>query len=412
MSDQYGFLFLLDGIDITNKVKSFTIESSLESYCRELTFDLWDEDFYDTLDFSIIPESARIEVFTRIVSMDEYDEYENENDLAWKSQGKFFIERPTFEVGLNETTTGVWGRQETAILGEPFAQKVTKVWTVDTSFYAICQEIIESVGLVWDPDKCDIQDFTVYADNFESDNQYPIETLQSLVELIVGAEGFVTSDRLGNICIKRLVRVPETSSFNLTDLIIQSINEEPEWPEFGNRIKIIPVESVSQNSISMGMSSECIGMSLINRSYVDVWAQVKDGEGTPINDQVVVWSFYPADQTKLGFIYPISGLPGLQTTVSQNTSIILISKEMVRADSLVSLTTKFEASSVIGIWAYADSARLINFAADDNYVIDGNKVYLTNSQFNFCDQMVFISYYASGMVMNTVVYDPSALPGI
>ena len=76
MSDQYGFLFLLDGVDITDKVKSFTIESSLESYCRELTFDLWDEDFYDTLDFSIIPESARIEVFTRIVSMDEYDEYE------------------------------------------------------------------------------------------------------------------------------------------------------------------------------------------------------------------------------------------------------------------------------------------------------------------------------------------------
>ena len=205
-----------------------------------------------------------------------------------------------------------------------------------------------------------------------------------------------------------MVRTPETSSFNLTDLIIQSINEEPEWPEFGNRIKIIPVESVSQNSITMGMSSECIGMSLINRSYVDVWAQVKDGEGTPINDQVVVWSFYPAEQTKLGFIYPISGSPDLQITVSQNSSEILISKEMVRADSLVSLTTKFEASSVIGIWAYADIARLINFAADDAYIIDGNKVYLTNSQFNFCDQMVFISYYASGMVMNTVVYDPSA----
>lgn len=61
---KYGFKFMLDGEDITDKIKSFTIESSLDSYCRELSFDLLDQDFYDTLDFSTIPEIARIEVFT------------------------------------------------------------------------------------------------------------------------------------------------------------------------------------------------------------------------------------------------------------------------------------------------------------------------------------------------------------
>ena len=62
---KYAFKFLLDGTtDITDKIKSFTIESSLDAFCRELSFDLLDEDFYDTLDFSIIPETPRIEVFS------------------------------------------------------------------------------------------------------------------------------------------------------------------------------------------------------------------------------------------------------------------------------------------------------------------------------------------------------------
>jgi hypothetical protein len=66
MSTRYGFKIMLDGNDITDKVKSFTIESSLENYCRELTLDLADSVLYDTFDFSVIPETARIEVFTSI----------------------------------------------------------------------------------------------------------------------------------------------------------------------------------------------------------------------------------------------------------------------------------------------------------------------------------------------------------
>jgi hypothetical protein len=64
---KYGFKFILDGsLDITDKVKSFTITSSLDSYCREISLELYDEAFYDSLNFSIIPESARLEVFTCI----------------------------------------------------------------------------------------------------------------------------------------------------------------------------------------------------------------------------------------------------------------------------------------------------------------------------------------------------------
>lgn len=398
MSNQYGYKIILDGtIDITDKVKSFTIDCALENYCRELSFDLYDTVLFDSFDFSIIPEDTRIEVFTRIT--DEYDEYD---EYQWESQGKFFIERPTFQVGVNETSTGIWGRQSTAVLGEPFAQKVTKQWSENTTLYAIFQEILESVGLVWDSTKCDIQDVTIYADNFEADNQYPIEVLQNLIELIVGAEGFITSDRLGNICIKKLIREPDASDFNITDLIVQSINEEPEWPEFGNRIKIIPAETTSQNKIDMSVSSECLGTSAGIVSYIDIFAQCRNGDGVPINDALVTWRFSPVNAEKVWFKYP-----SLQKTVSQNSGRVLISKEMKRANGFRKIETEYEADSIVGIWAYADKTRLVNFAPVGGYVIDGKEIYLTTTQFVYCDQMVLISYYASGMVINSVVYDES-----
>jgi hypothetical protein len=388
---RYNWQFLLDDTDITDKIKSFTIESSLDSYCRELSFDTHDDLFYDTLDFSVIPEEPRIEVLTSI----EEDEYD---DPIWISQGTFFIERPTFQVGTNTTATGVWGRQSTAILGEPFAQKVTKLWNVNTTFYAICQEILESVGLTWSVERCDIQDFTIYSDNFEADDQYPIEVLKSLVELIVGEEGFVSSDRLGNIWIRRLVRTPESSDYNVTDLVVQSINEEPEWPEFGNRIKIIPAETVSQDKVDLYIENQCVGTG--SSSYVDVYAQVKNGEGVPINDAVISWSFDPVIPESLWFKYP-----AIDKTALQNSVVMLVSNELKRATGFNSVELAFEPSSIIGIWAYADKTRTTNFAPEGGYVIDGKNVFLTEESFNYCDQQVFISYYASGMVRNTVVYN-------
>jgi len=397
MSEQYGWKFLLDDVDITDKVVSFTIQSSLDAYCRELSFELADEDLFDTFDFSIIPEEPRVEVFTRITDEYDLDEY----DYSWVSQGLFFIERPTFRVGVNDTRTGIWGRQSTAILGEPFALKLTKLWDADTSFFAICEEIIESVGLVWDSTKCDISDFAIYADNFEADNLYPIEVLKSLTELIVGAEGFITADRSGNVCIKRLVREPTTSDYNLTDSVIQSFNDEPQWPEFGNRIKIIPSETVSQNSMEITTDGECIGSDISH--YIELYGQAVDGNSDPINDVVVKWSFDPSIPKDIWYKYP--GYPGNMTKeASQNTATLLISNERKRASGVSLLETNFVVDSVVGIWAYADKERTKNFAPADGYVIDGKNIYLTEEVFDFCDQMVFVSYYAKGMVKNTVVY--------
>jgi len=397
MSEQYGWKFLLDDVDITDKVVSFSITTGLDQFCRELSFELADEDLFDTFDFSIIPETPRVEVLTRINDDVDPDEY----DYVWISQGLFFIERPTFRVGVNDTITGIWGRQSTAILSEPFAQKMTKLWESDTTFFAICEEIIEAVGLTWDSTKCDVSDFEVFADNFEADNLYPIEVLKSLTELIVGEEGFVTSDRLGNIWIKRLVREPDTSDYNLTDSVIQSLNDEPQWPEFGNRIKIIPSETVSQNSMEITTDGECIGADISH--YIEIYGQAVDGNSDPINDVVVKWTFDPAIPKDIWYKYP--GYPGNMTKeASQNTATILVSNERKRASGVSLLEVAFVVDSVVGIWAYSDKERTKNFAPVDGYTTEGKNIYLTEEVFDFCDQMVFASYYAKGMVKNTVVY--------
>lgn len=392
----YGYKIILDDTtDITALVKSFSIECDMESYCRELSLELQDEDLFDTLDFSQIPEETRIEVFTRILPYDEYDA-----DL-WYSQGKFFIEKPTYQVGLHETVTGLWGRQATAVLGEPFAQKITKLWAADTTFFNICEEILESVGLVWDYTNCDIQDFTVYADTFEADDQYPIEVLQSLIELAVGKDGYITCDRLGNVMIRRIDRAPEVAEadYNIYDNITQSINEEPEWPEFANRIKIIPNETLSQDSVEITTDGECMGTS--GPTTMMVYGQVKNGEGEPINDTVVEWSFEPANPEDVWLVYPGTTSGNYTKTARQNTARLLVSNESQRATGFNSVELEFEPDSIIGIWAYADKTRAWNYAPAGSYTIDGKNVYISYP-FKYCDQSVLVSYYASGMVCNRV----------
>ncbi|MFA5394416.1 MAG: hypothetical protein WC346_00170 [Methanogenium sp.] len=396
MSSQYGWKIILDGTtDITDKVQSFTIDAALDSFCRELSLELRDVDFYDSLDFSIIPDSPRIEVFTRVT--DEYDEYD-EYDYAWISQGIFFIEKPTFKVGLNITETGIWGRQSTAILGEPLAPKMTKLWDEDASFYTICQEILELVGLTWDASRCDIANYTIYANSFEAQNQYPIEVLRNLVELVVGEEGFVITDRSGNIWIKRIDRDPTASVYDVTDIMVQSIDEEPTWPDFGNRIKISPPESLSPNSIEISLDSQCLGTDILS---INVYAQVSNGSGVPINNEVVTWSFSPEVPESIWYKYPSTG-----KTAVQNSSEMLVSNEIVTATGFNSVELKFQPREIIGIWAYADKTRQYNFAANGGYVLDGKNVYITDRSFTFCDQKVIVSYYASGMVKNTIMYHP------
>lgn len=398
MSIKYAFKVILDGtIDITDKVKSFQITDSLDAYCREASLDILDETFFDSLDFSRIPENPRIEIFTSIL-----EETPPTPQQVWVSQGVFFIERPTFQVGTQITETGIWGRQSTAILNEPFAQKITKLWSSNTTLYAILQEIIESVGLTWIEDNCELDNYNIFADTFEADNEYPIDVLKNLVNLCVGEEGFVTTDRLGNICIKKLKRTYPTYDHDITDSIVQTINEEPEWPEFGNRIKIIPNLSVSQNSCDLLIDRECLGTGA--SGYINVYAQARDGNSVPLNGVVINWLFEPAIPKDVWFKYPWYPNYNMEKTASQNTARMIVSNEKQIATGLNSVEVKFVPSSVIGIWSSKDASRSYNFAPVGGYLIDGNTIFLTQRPFTYCDQSVVISYYADGIAKNTIVY--------
>ena len=145
----YGIKILLDGTDITDQVSKLEISSRLDTYCRELSLDIADPDLYDTIDFSILPTEPVLEVQTRI-------------DTNWVSQGLFFIEKPTYQVGIHATQTGLWGRSKTALLGPPFAVKLTQTWETDTTFFAIAAELLEASGLTWDPSYSDVNDFLVH----------------------------------------------------------------------------------------------------------------------------------------------------------------------------------------------------------------------------------------------------------
>lgn len=395
----YSIKIILDSlIDITDKISSFSIESAKDSFCKELSFEISDEDFYDTLDFSRIPENPRIEIFTSIETDDDY------NLPIWISQGKFFIERPTYSVNCMQTNTGVWGRQSTAVLNEPFAQKITKLWEENTTVHTIFQEILESVGLTWNEDYCNIPNYNIFADTFEASDQYPIEVLKSLIGLILGESAFITSDTLGNIHFNRLIRKPVDFDYDITDSIIQTIQEEPEWPEFGNRIKIIPNTTVSQNKVVLSTDYQCLGTGATKT--ITAFAQAMNGDNTPLDNVTINWSFEPSKPKDVWYKYPWYPKTDMKKTSVQTTARMLISKEAAKATGFTSVTLDFIPDEIIGIWGARDSVRQTNFAFDKTkYVIDGRDVHLIDQSFLYCDQSLLISYYAKGMVKNQIVYD-------
>jgi hypothetical protein len=151
----YGWQILLNGVDISEKVSNFEITEDAQSYCRELTFGLLDKTIYNSFDFLSLPEEPTVEVKTRTGS-------------TWVSQGLFFVERPSFREEITSSKADqVWGRSLTARLGSPFAVRITKAWTAQTSFFGICQEMCEASGITWDPAYCEIEDFVVFPHTFQ-----------------------------------------------------------------------------------------------------------------------------------------------------------------------------------------------------------------------------------------------------
>lgn len=369
----YSFRIEYDGTDISSKVRMFTISDEIESYCRELSLEIADESFYDSIDFSILDKDPKLEVFTQTGSTEV-------------SQGKFFVERPVHQTELMQTIFGLWGRSKTALLGEPFAVKVSKEWAVETTAFDIIDEMARLCGLTFSSDNSDIDNFQVYANTFTAENEYPVDVILRLLELSYGPDAFLCTNKDDEIIIKQRQRYPVSYDTTLTDSVVAEIVEEPEWPDFGNRIKITPAEEYATYYIDLQVEANCLNAG--STEAIKAWARVTDGEGLPVNDMTVDWLLRPAVGS---LIYD------QQKTI---TRTIIVSNEVVRADSFNTVQVKFPPDSVLGIWAYGDETRSVNFATG-GVTIEGDYVY-TSEQFQFCDQLLVISYAASGIAENTI----------
>lgn len=365
----YGIRIELNGEDVTDQVSRFEITAELEAYCREISVDIADPTLYDTIDFSVLPEFPSIEVFTRI-------------ETDWTSQGKFFIEKPTFQVGIHRTETGLWGRSETAVLGPPFSVKFTKTWDADTSFFTICTEMCTAVGLTWDSAYSEIADFTIHAGTYTAENLSPVEILQELIELAYGDDAFLTTDRYGNVWVRLRDRTPSVIDHSISDLVTASISEEPEWPDFGNRIRITSTGSTSGYSVAMTAPTVCLSGDGTTR--VPLYARVTDSDGEPVNNLAVSWAAE-------------NGLVTLDKPVT-NTQTIFIFDEQVRAKSFYELDLSLPPAIIRGIWAYRDTWHADNLASMGTS-IDGNTVTLVR-RLDYCDQLLNVSYVVDGTAVN------------
>lgn len=363
----YGIRIELSGIDITSKVSRFEITAAMDSYVRELSLDIADPDYYDTFDFSILPEAPTLEVFTRIAA-------------DWVSQGTFFIEKPTYRVGIHQTDTGLWGRSTTALLGSPFAPKLNRVWDTDAMFFSVCEEMCALSGLTWDAAYSDIPDFMIYAYSYQAEGLYPIEVLSELLALAYGEDAKITTDRAGHLCIRLVDRAPAAYDHDVTDLVIAEISEEPEWPDFGNRVKISATGFVGGFGVQVSVVSECLAPTYRTK----LLARVTDQDGNAVNNISVDWSV-------------ANGLVTLDRATS-NTQTVIITDEEVRAENFYEITLEYPPETIIGVWAAKDTAKTVNLA-EGGYQINGNTITLTG-KLRYCDQLVRVNYTSAGVAVN------------
>lgn len=386
------WMITYQGEDITEKVGNWSIRASLEMYAREITMEVYDNELFLGFDFSELPETADLEVFTEV------------NDGGMVSQGKFFVEKPTFRASIDRDTVGIWGRSSTAVLGEPFGPKISKLWDANIRFYALCAELCALVGLTFDSTFCDLPDFTILANTFEATEAYPIDVLKQLVELVVGAEGYITTDPAGNVRIVQLDRSPSSAvEHNLTDAITQEFIEEPEWPEFANRICIMPADTLSQYNVDLVLAGEskCItalvaGMPFINDT-LSFYCRVTDNENRPVNRVTVDWEMTPTVPDVM-FQLPTPGY----IASTQTRTIVITQSVRAYSKTVVDLDFEPDADGIIGIWAFRDLTRTTNFIQNNNYTIDGKRIILNAGSFTYCDQYLTVAYRVSGMAVNHI----------
>ncbi|MBW2560745.1 MAG: hypothetical protein JRE40_07815, partial [Deltaproteobacteria bacterium] len=366
---------LLDAVSIKTQIGGFQIRESKGAYARELTLFAADPDFYDLFDYTTIP-ALRIEIKTKIAT-------------TWISQGSFYIERPgIFATPDGIMSPGVWGRSETAVAGPPFAAKITKNWTENTTFNDIFAAMAALCGLTV---TSYIDNYPVFANSYAVDGMYPIDVISDLADL---AGAHVGCTPAGVITIQPSVFHPAAADYTITDADISDMSEHLEYPEFGNRIRISAIGAGAGYQITLQAlnNDDCLPADGVSKGTL--LAFVTDNEGTAVPDNTIVaWTIEDG-----------ATLENEHT----NTGNYLLSNRKYLASNYYTVDVDFPIADVIGIWAYADAGNNNNFWDEDYGSFEGKTITVGHG-FTFCDQALRITYVTGGCAVNRVIAGSTAI---
>ena len=371
---------LLDSVDISGKVATFTVTYDAASYCRQLSMAIADPALYAGFDFLALPDAPAVDVYA-YAGADPAPVFPDDYTLL----GSFFVERPGISHSPNASLINeVWGRSKTALLGSPFAGKITRTWTSDTGFYSICNELCTLCGLTWDSEFRGIDDFIIFAGTYQAENLYPIDIITELARLAAGEEVLITTDGEDHLCIIPVDYAPAVGSeeFTVTDEDLAELSESIEWPDFGNRVKISATGSTTGWNITLSIPKQCL--SADGTARTKLYAQVVDQDDVPQNDIPVDW-LLSRDLVTLD-------------AATTNTRTLTIGDEARRAKSYYEVDVTFPPTTVIGVWTARDTRKETNLAAA-GYELDGNTIILP-AQLTYCDMSLIITYTAAGMAVN------------
>ena len=318
-----------------------------------------------------------------------------------KNQGRFFIEKPdVIESKDMIAIPSLWGRNGLARLLDPFAERLTRTWTKNTTLFGIIDELVGNAGMDPAAVAIDINDFTIPANIYSVSGQYP---LQVIIDLVSKTNGYARSTRDGDLWIQKqlfhLDGLPVALALDESNIADQ-VSERIEYPEFGNRILVrTQLSSAGQEyQIRLELDTPCIRGT--STAVTAVLAIVTDGAGNPAGDGTPVR--FSIDNPLLGQFFPVIALTGEWPVIG----------ELQQASDLLSVSTDYPIREVLGVYLENDANRALNYfvGAIHESPVQGTTITL-GRELPFTDSRVVVDYIAAGVARSSLAAVAGAAEG-
>lgn len=356
---------LLNSVDITSRVSSWSVSYAAENICGECTVEIADRDVLAGIIVPRVPRELSIQIDELV-------------DGSWASRGTYYLEQITTPPDLTARTATIWGRSASARLTAPWAPKVSKQWASSTAISAIVTELAALCGV----SVTVTNDFPVCANCYVVADQYPSEIIRGLADL----SGQIVHPMVdGSVTIApRLYAYGEpTVELDAAEIIVESVDRTA--PDFGNRVLVAAPSTVTGGKITIVPQypeSACVEAN--GQDQVRLIAVVSDKDGAPVESGTVQWG--------------VSAGTLAATTTSIGEATIV--GEEVNASSFTRVELSLPATRILGVYAYADRSRRRNLYQWRQGSVDGNGITFA-SALDYYDQSLRVDYVVEGAATNT-----------